>query len=135
MRMKPSLTLDDAERMLAAGLAEARSRKVEISVAVTDEAGVLIAMARMDGARGYTVDLALRRARVAAQVGAPTSLVARMQSPGQGEPVAAGGAPAAHLGVCAGGVGVSGAKPEIDEAIALAAAGLAADRGSASPSD
>jgi glc operon protein GlcG len=78
----------------------------------------------MDGARAYTVELASQKARTSASVGVPTSVIEAMyrESAAQSrEPnVGRGGVPAQHKGQCAGAVGVSGAKPEIDEMIAQA---------------
>ena len=127
MRSRLSLTLDDASAILGAALAHARSIGKNVSIAVVDDTGSPLAFLRMDGARAYTADLASRKARVSAMVGAPTSVIAAVAKDQPASPdmaVAGGGFPAVHGAECVGAIGVSGAKPEEDEAIARA--GLAA---------
>jgi glc operon protein GlcG len=124
MRSKFSLTFEEARTVTSACLQAARQHEVAVSVAVVDESGALLHFSRMDGARAYTVELASRKARTAASVGVPTGVIEAMsrERPGQaGEAnVGHGGVPVQHQGQCAGAVGVSGAKPEIDESIARA---------------
>jgi glc operon protein GlcG len=95
-------------------------------VAVVDEAGKLIHFIRMDESRGYTADLAIRKAQSSAAVGVPTSVLEALarERPMQDVIALRGGIPFLYEGQSAGAVGVSGAKPEIDDAIA--AAGIAA---------
>ena len=124
MRPKFSLSFEDAQTVAAACLQAARQHEVEVSIAVVDESGVLLHFSRMDGARAYTVELASQKARTSASVGVPTSVVEAMvrERPGQSREanVGRGGVPAQYRGQCAGAVGISGAKPEIDEMIAQA---------------
>ncbi len=122
MRLKPSLTFADAQAVLAACLDAAAQRSVAISVAVADEAGNLLHFARMDGARAHTIDLASQKARMAAMVGVATGVIAEVHkrygtAPSPGFP-GSGGEPIMFDGQCAGAVGISGATPEIDDAIA-----------------
>ena len=121
MRTKLSLTLEDAQPMMAAALRAAETMGRAVSVAIVDDAGDLLAFARLTGARGYTIDLATRKARAAASVGAPTVIIAARSAEytaGQG------GLPVMMEGACAGAIGVSGALPEEDDEIG--AAGIAA---------
>lgn len=130
MRTKFSLTLEDADAIADGCLAAASRDGRAVCVAVVDDAGALIVLRRMDGARSFSVDLASRKARVAAIVGAPTVVIEAMQKERPAAPdmaVSQGGWPVMHEGSCAGGVGVSGAKPEEDDAIAKA--GIAAFAG------
>jgi glc operon protein GlcG len=82
----------------------------------------------MDGARSYTVELATRKARTAAGIGVSTEVVENLygDKPMQSRDFIAlrCGMPILHDGACAGAVGVSGAKPEID--VLIASAGIAA---------
>ena len=131
MRPKFSLSFEDARTVAAACLEAARQNDVEVSIAVVDDAGVLLQLSRMDGARAYTVELASKKARTSASVGVPTGVIEAMsrERPGQAREsnVGRGGVPVQYRGQCAGAVGVSGAKPEIDEMIAQAGiAGLTA---------
>jgi uncharacterized protein GlcG (DUF336 family) len=124
MRTRLSLTLDDANAMMAASLDAARSVGRNVSIAIMDDAGGLLAFQRMDGARAHTIDIAQRKARASAMVGVPTSMIEAMsrdrppQTPDM--MVGAGGVPTIHDGSCTGAVGVSGGRPEEDEAIARA---------------
>lgn len=123
MRTRISLTLEDADLIAEGCIAFARQDGKTICVAVTDDAGVTLALRRMDGARTFSVDLATRKARASALVGAPTSVIEAMQRERPGSPemtVGQGGLPVVHNGQCAGAVGVSGAKPDEDERIAKA---------------
>ena len=127
MRTRLSLTTEDANAMMTASLDAARAAGRAVSIAVVDDAGVLIDFRRMDGARGYTVDLATRKARASALVGVSTAMIEAMSKNRPASPemtVGQGGLPAMANADCVGGIGVSGAKPEEDEAIAKA--GLAA---------
>lgn len=121
-----SLDQTEADRVLAACREAAARHGVAVSIAVVDDAGLLLSFGRMDGARGYTVELAGRKARVAASVGVSTSVITEMsrQSPGPASEAAvgAGGVPILHRQICVGAIGVSGARPEIDDAIATAGA-------------
>src|SRR5690348_8868949 len=127
MRSRLSLTLDEASAILAAATAHARSIGRNVSIAVTDDAGSPLAFQRMDGARAYTADLASRKARAAALVGVPTSMIEAASKDRPFTPESnpgGGGLPTVHNSDCVGAIGVSGAKPDEDEAIARA--GLAA---------
>ena len=114
--------------MSAACFDAAGGRSVSVSVAVVDDGGNLLHFARMDGARSHTIDLASQKARIAAVVGVATGVIAEVQrqhaaAPTPGFP-GAGGVPIMVDGQCAGAVGISGALPEIDEAIARTAVEL-----------
>jgi uncharacterized protein GlcG (DUF336 family) len=137
--MQTTLTIsaDEAERASIACVAAARERSLSISVAVVDSAGQTLRLQRMDGAKGFTADLALRKARTATTVGVPTAALAASLN---GRPLhsaeliaVGGGAPVLVDGSCAGGIGISGASPEQDEAILKsgldALAGLGAGKG------
>jgi glc operon protein GlcG len=122
MRMKPSLTFSDAQTVSGACLEAATARGVSVCVAVADEAGNLVHFCRMDGARSHTIDLARGKATLAATVGVATAVIEQLQ---RQRPAAlppgfpgAGGVPVLVDNQCAGAIGVSGASPEIDDAIA-----------------
>src|SRR3569623_2400072 len=124
MISKASLDLAEAGRGFTACLAAAQQHRVAVSIAIVDDAGQLLQFGRMDGARAYTVELASRKARTAAAVGIATSIITEMsrQSPGPASDAAvgAGGLPILHEQKCIGAIGISGAKPEIDDVIAVA---------------
>jgi glc operon protein GlcG len=115
MHFKPSLVFSVAKKLLFAALGVARERGAAVSIAVVDEAGELLALARMDGARFYTVDIASEKASGAAKLGLPTAaLEPQGRKTASGNPWLRGGKPVLCDGQCAGAIGVSGAKPEID---------------------
>jgi glc operon protein GlcG len=126
MRIKSTLDLGDADLVMTACRRAAEQSAVTVSIAVVDDAGVLLCFARLDGAKPHTVELAQRKARTTAMLGVPTSVLEAMARDGRlasGEALAVGGgAPVKHQGQCVGGVGVSGATSEIDERIAVAGA-------------
>jgi len=94
MHFKPSLDLSSANVLLSAALAGAGERGVAVSIAVVDDAGELLAFLRMDGARSYTVDLASEKARGAAKLGLPTSVLESLsRKTASGNPWTRGGKP------------------------------------------
>lgn len=113
MLIKHSLSFQEAGAILAAGLRAAESVR-PLSIAVVDESGVLIAFGRMDGAKGYTVELAIQKARGSAIVGVASSLLSKAGASSGG----AGGLPVIHDGQCIGAIGVSGASEDEDVAVA-----------------
>jgi glc operon protein GlcG len=129
MHLKPTLNFTSANKLLSAALACATERDVSVSVAIVDDAGELMAFSRMDGARSYTVDLASEKARGAAKLGLPTSVLESLgRKVSSGNTWSKGGNPILHHGQCAGAIGVSGAQPEIDEEIAARAVASLEDK-------
>ena len=102
---------------------------LRVNVAVVDAGGVLAAFLRMPGAPLHSVDIAIDKAYTAASFGLATSqwsaalqqhsvavrdgIVRRPRFVAFG-----GGLPVMEVGQCIGGIGVSGATEEQDEAIA-----------------
>lgn len=126
MRTKTILTAADAATIIAAAKAEAQAKHWNVSIAVTDEAGYLIHLERMDDAPLPSAEIALLKARTAAIAKAPTKALEEVVKdrpavalmPGR-LPVQ-GGVPIIHEGACVGGVGVSGVKSHEDEIVAIA---------------
>ena len=126
MRTRLSLSHDDAQILAEGCLASAGKQGAAISIAVVDDAGQLLHFSRLDGARAYTVDLAIQKARAAASVAVSTRLLETMAKVPVGGP---GGVPVLVEEQCVGAVGISGAQPQVDETIA--ADGVAALLGGA----
>jgi glc operon protein GlcG len=128
MRMKPSLEFVDAEAIGHACKAAAESQGAAVAIAVVDDAGFLLHLQRLDGARPHTVDLASRKARTAASLGLSTAILEQMAKQGRLPPTdvlaLGGGLPIVRDGQCAGAIGVSGAVSEVDEAIAAVGVAL-----------
>jgi uncharacterized protein GlcG (DUF336 family) len=131
-----ALTLDLAERFLAAAKAKAQQQGWGMSFAVVDGSGNLVALARMDNARWLTAGVAERKAFTAAtfrrtsmevaELAQARSLLFSSISSIVGKPLllAGGGLPLVVKGELLGGVGASGGTEEQD--IECARAGLTA---------
>jgi len=134
MRTALTLELQDAERLLAAALAEALLDHARVAVAVVDGGGRLLAFRRLDGASAAAAEAAVAKARMAALSGSDTAgLEAAINGPRPalqqlaptlGQPAAAmgGGIALRWGGELLGGLGVSGMTPERDGQIAAAGA-------------
>jgi len=134
--MRPAFVLElaDAERLLAAALAEAHLDGARVGAAVVDGGGRLIAFRRLDGASPAAADAAIAKARMAALTGNDTAgqeaaingeRPALLQLAGAlGQPAAAmgGGIALRWQGELVGGLGVSGMTPQRDGQIAAAGA-------------
>jgi glc operon protein GlcG len=129
MRTKRALTLSDARRMLDAARAEAEQQKWNVTIAVVDDGGFLLALERMDGAPNLSPEIATRKAWTAAMTRIPTKAAEDMVKdrpalvgfPGQLR--VQGGLPIQVEGECVGAVGVSGVASHQDEQIARAGIG------------
>ena len=130
MRTKTVLTIADARKMVEAAKAEAEKNKWPVTIAVVDEAGLLLMLERMDGARAQTAEVATLKARSAAVTHRPgkTWEDTVKQRPGVlNFPDAfhvQGGVPILYQGEVVGAVGVSGVQSFEDEQVA--SAGIAA---------
>lgn len=130
--MAGPLTLQIARAALDASLAHASTLGVEVSAAVVDDGGNLVAFARMDGAEVAGPTLAVDKAYTALANRASTHDLAVEAAPGgplfglhasaHGRFVIfGGGIPVRHAGEVVGVVGVSGAA--VDQDVACAEAG------------
>jgi glc operon protein GlcG len=122
------LSAEDARTMVAACKEEAQRQNWRVSIAVVDEAGLLMHLERMDGAVPQSPDIAIRKARTAALTRTSTKTLEDVAKERPGTltfpdrlPVQ-GGIPLMHEGQCVGAIGVSGAKSPEDEMVALAGA-------------
>lgn len=124
---RPVLTRHQVQEALEAGEAAARAAGARVSIAVVDEGGHLLGFARMDEVHTGTVDVSLAKARCAAGFRRPTRELAQSLAAGMtalltlpGWLAIPGGVPLRIEGQVAGAVGVSGASPDTDDAIAQA---------------
>ncbi len=135
MNSRPYLATADVKLLLDAARAEAERRHLEVTIAIVDEAGVLLALERRDGARLHTPEAAWLKARTAAVTRTPTSELqaavaanpALLSFPGR-MPLT-GGLPLVHAGTVVGGIGSSGGQPDEDVAICDAAVAALATLG------
>ena len=130
MKTKPCLTLEDCKKIGAACEAEARKNNWNVVIAILDDGGHLLWLARMDGATPANAEIAIGKARTAAVSRRSTKVWEDRISGGRlsmlGMPIlpVQGGVPIMHEGQCVGAVGVSGVQSHEDEQIANA--GIAA---------
>ena len=121
----PGPTTAQAMAALAAAQEAAEALNVSLSCAVVDSRGDMIAMARMDGARFYTTDVAQGKARMSAFFGQPSGDMAdfgnspAFQSFNETMPgplyAFQGALPIMRSGEVIGGMGCSGAASQVDE--------------------
>jgi len=124
------LQLDAAIRLCDAAIAEAKRRKVLVSVVVVDHSADLVQVDRMDDAPPMTPDAAEAVAVTAVNFRAPSASAVKYPdlnglarvTPFKYLPVP-GGLPLIGNSRVTGGIGVSGAEPEECEAIARVAIG------------
>ena len=125
---KKYLDLAAIKTMVAAAEAEAKKRNVEVTICVVDESGNLLFLQKADAASLNTIEFAQKKARHAAFYRSPSKDGADALKKGNVDVLAfpdffpnQGGLPIQVDGRTIGGVAASGAKSEIDEAIAQAA--------------
>src|SRR6266481_1976049 len=114
--------------MVAAAEAEAKKLNVEVTICIVDESGNLLFLEKADGASLNTIQFAQKKARHSAFYRSPSKDGADALKKGNLEVLAfpdffpnQGGLPIQVDGQTIGGIAASGAKSEIDEAIAQAA--------------
>lgn len=129
--MANDLTLEAAERILAAAKKKAAEINTKMDIAVVDSGGNLKAFVRMDGAWLGSVDIAQRKARTARWFDMDTGEIGKLSQPGGplfgiehsngGLITFAGGVPLKNrAGEVVGAIGVSGSTVENDHAVAMA---------------
>jgi len=124
---KKYLNLAAIKTMVAGAEAEAKKRNVEVTICIVDESGNLLFLQKADAASLNTIQWAQKKARHAAFYRAPSKNAADEVKKGNVEVLAfpdffpnQGGLPIQLDGQTLGGIAASGAKSEIDEAIAQA---------------
>ena len=126
--VRKTLNLEAARVALEAAEKEALRNQWRVVIAVVDDGGHTIALARLDGAQTSSVDTAVEKARAAVAWKRPTRLLEESVNNGrtaflsiaQGMAILQGGVPIEVDGNVIGAVGVSGVKASDDELIALA---------------
>ena len=123
------MTLETALELAQATLGDCRKRGFQVAVAVVDRFGNLQVTLRDRFAGPHTTDTARRKAWTAISFGTDTLALAELTQPGRPESgirsvagvmALPGGVPVSSAGSIVGGVGVSGASPEMDDACARA---------------
>jgi glc operon protein GlcG len=128
---KKYLDLANIKIMVSAAEAKAKELNVSVTICVVDESGNLLFLEKGETASLNTIQFAQKKARHAAFYGSPSREAADTIKKGNVEALAfpeffpnQGGLPIKVDGQLLGGISASGAKSEIDEAIAQS--GLAA---------
>ena len=124
---KKYLNLAAIKAMVAGAEAEAQRQNVQVTICIVDESGNLLFLEKGDSAPLNTITWAQKKARYAAFYKSPSKDAAETVKKGNVEALAfpdffpnQGGLPIIVDGQILGGVAASGAKSEIDEAIAQA---------------
>lgn len=125
---KKTLTLEAARVALSACEAEAQRNNWRVVIAVVDDGGHAVLVARLDGAQWSSIRTAIEKARAAIAWKRPTRLLEETINNGrtaflaiaQGMATLQGGVPIDVDGEFIGAVGVSGVKAADDEVVALA---------------
>ena len=124
---KKYLNLAAIKAMVAGAEAEAQRQNVQVTICIVDESGNLLFLEKGDSAPLNTITWAQKKARHAAFYKSPSKDAADTVKKGNVEALAfpdffpnQGGLPIIVEGQILGGIAASGAKSEIDEAIAQA---------------
>jgi glc operon protein GlcG len=128
----PPISLDRAQAVILAALAEATKRKWKMNVAVADSGGNLVAFQRMDGAMLASVQIAMHKARAAVTFRRPTKVFEdginlmhlTYLLAFDGVIASRGGIPLIEQGKIIGAIGCSGGADSQDEVIGNAGAAV-----------
>jgi uncharacterized protein GlcG (DUF336 family) len=127
-----SITLDRAQAVIQAAVAEAKKRNWKMNVAVADAAGDLVAFQRMDGAMLASIQIAEHKARAAARFRRPTKVFEdgiqlmhlNYLLAFDGVIASRGGIPLIEHGAIIGAIGCSGGTDSQDEVVGEASAAV-----------
>ncbi len=125
------ISLERAQSVAAAAMAEAKKRNWKMNVTVVDPNGDLLAFGRMDGAQLASIEISQHKARVAARYRRITKLFENGVQSGltyqltlDGMIASRGGIPLVEGGKIIGAIGVSGGAGSQDEVCATAGAAV-----------
>jgi glc operon protein GlcG len=126
------ISLDRAEAVVHALVAEAKKRNWKMNIAVADSGGNLVAFQRMDGAMLASIQIAQHKARAAATFRRPTKIFEdginlmhlNYLLAFDGVIASRGGIPLIENGVIVGAIGCSGGTDSQDEVCSKAGAAL-----------
>jgi glc operon protein GlcG len=128
----PPISLDRAQAVIQAAVAEGKKRNWKMNVAVVDSGGNLVAFQRMDGAMLASIQIAEHKARAAATFRRPTKVFEdgvnlmhlNYLLAFDGIIASRGGIPLIEQGVIIGAIGVSGGADSQDEVVSEAGAAV-----------
>ncbi len=125
---RKALTLEAAKKIMAAAEAEAMKNKWTVAIAIVDEAGELLMMAKLDGTQPASIDIAIGKARTAARLKRETKVLEEAVTKTGRTVILAlpgvtpleGGVPIKVGDQVVGAVGVSGVTSAQDAQVAMA---------------
>ena len=128
----PPISLDRAQSLIDAAVAEAKKRNWKMNVAVVDSGGNLVAFQRMDGAMLASIQIAEHMARAAATFRRPTKefedginlMHLNYLLAFDGIIASRGGIPLIEQGMIIGAIGCSGGADSQDEIVSKAGAAV-----------
>ena len=128
------ISLERAQAVIGAAVAEAKKRSWKMNVAVADSGGNLVAFQRMDGAMLASIQIAEHKARAAATFRRPTKVFEdginlmhlNYLLAFDGVIASRGGIPLIEHGVLIGAIGCSGGTDSQDEVVSKAGAAVIA---------
>jgi glc operon protein GlcG len=128
----PPISLDQAEEVIRAAVAEARKRNWKMNLAVADSGGNLVAFQRMDGAMLASIQIAEHKARAAATFRRETKVFEdgiqlmhlNYLLAFDGVIASRGGIPLIEQGKIIGAIGCSGGTDSQDEIVSKAGAAI-----------
>jgi glc operon protein GlcG len=128
----PPISLDRAQSLIHAAVAEATKRNWKMNVAVVDSGGNLVAFQRMDGAMLASIQIAEHKARAAATFRRPTKefevgvnlMHLNYLLVFDGIIASRGGIPLIERGMIIGAIGCSGGADSQDEIVSKAGAAV-----------
>jgi glc operon protein GlcG len=128
----PPISLDRAQAVIQAAVAEAKKRNWKMNVGVVDSGGNLVAFQRMDGAMLASIQIAEHKARAAATFRRPTKqfedginlMHLNYLLAFDGIIASRGGIPLIEQGVIIGAIGSSGGADSQDEIVSKAGAAV-----------
>ena len=129
------ISLDRAEEVVHAAVAQAKERNWKMNIAVADSGGNLVAFQRMDGAMLASIQIAEHKARAAAMFRRPTKVFEdginlmhlNYLLAFDGVIASRGGIPLIDEGMIIGAIGVSGGSDSQDEVVSKAGAAVIND--------
>ena len=126
------ISLERAQAVIEASVAEAKKRNWKMNVAVVDSGGNLVAFQRMDGAMLASIQIAEHKARAGATFRRPTKVFEdginlmhlNYLLAFDGVIASRGGIPLIDQGAIIGAIGVSGGTDSQDEVVSAAGAAI-----------
>lgn len=119
------LTLVATQQIIQKGIEIALEKKLNLAIAVTDKSGILINFIRMDSASLVTIDVAIKKAKSAAYLNAPSKLFEDFVNEGLTSMLSTpnilplqGGMPIYYENNLIGAIGISGSDGDTDQLIA-----------------